>query len=93
MTNHQNRRRIWQTPEGTVCLRDADKWGSPAVREFWVPSNGGYVREIDAQHPGTLGQQVCGFLSSQGYTLSANRDELLDLIRREYRRFVRSRAN
>ncbi len=86
--NHPNRRRIWQSGDSCVFLRDEDDFGRDIVREFWVPSKGGYVREIDVAHPGTLGQQVCNRLSHQGSTLSATRDSLLDLIRREYRRAV-----
>ncbi len=39
-------------------------------REFWAPAGGGYVREIDAEHPGTLGRQVCEGLHHMGNTLS-----------------------
>ena len=87
MTNHPNRRRIWKTESGTVCLREPDEYGRPIVREFWVPPGGGYVREIDARHPGTLGAQVCAHLSSRGYMLSSSPEGLLDLIRREQRRW------
>jgi hypothetical protein len=86
---HPNRsRRIWRTEAGTVCLRWEDDFGHDTVREFWAPSNGGYVREIDNQHPGTLGVQVCDRLAHSGYTLSARPDTLERVIRREYRRMV-----
>jgi hypothetical protein len=88
MANHSNGRRIWTTNAGTVCLRDRDEYGDPIIREFWVPASGGYVREIDARHPGASGQQVCGMLASRGATLESSREGLLDLIRREYRRAV-----
>lgn len=85
-TPTQTRRRIWETDAGTVCLRDKDEYGETIIREFWVPSSGGYVREIDAKHPGTSGQQVCRLLADQGSTLESSREGLLKLIRREYRR-------
>lgn len=25
---------------------------------FWMPSNGGYIRLVDNEHPGTLGAQI-----------------------------------
>jgi hypothetical protein len=85
MTNHPNRnRRIWH--DGSrVCLRDVDDMGEQIIRQFWVPPSGGYVREVDADHPGTLGQQVTAQLGTRGYTLTSDPDRLLDLIRREYR--------
>jgi hypothetical protein len=85
MTNHKNRsRRIWQN--GTVvCLRDEDDMGEEIIRQFWTPPGGGYVREVDADHPGTLGQQITERLGTRGYTLRATQDSLLDVIRREYR--------
>lgn len=74
-------RRIWLTDSGSVCLRDGDR-----IREFWVPYQGGYVREVDELHPGTLARQVCRCLDHRGDTLTSTREHLLDLIRREYAR-------
>lgn len=52
--------------------------GERVTREFHCPRNGGYVREGD--------KQVCGELSSMGYTLRVDDEtELLPLIRREWR--------
>jgi len=78
-------RRIWLTESGTVCLRDEDPLGEEIIREFWCPLNGGYIHEIDADHPGTLGRQVCDGLCHLGVTMRATRETLLDVIRREYR--------
>ena len=78
-------RRIW-TYQGNVFLRDSDDMGEESIREFWVPSRGGYIREISESQPGTLGTQVCEMLGMRGYTLSASPDTLESVIRREYRR-------
>ena len=83
--NLNGSRRLWSDGD-VVCLRDEGPSGEPVVRQFWVPPGGGYVREVDAQHPGVLGQQVCVKLANRGSTLSADRKGLLGLIRREYRR-------
>ncbi|HUZ75482.1 MAG TPA: hypothetical protein VNE67_17235 [Acetobacteraceae bacterium] len=86
MTSHPNRsRRTWQSGD-TVYLRDESDLGEERVRQFWVPPGGGYVRETDDEHPGTLGQQVCDLLSSRGPTLWTSPDGLIALIRLEYRR-------
>lgn len=86
MSATTRQRRVWQTPDETVFLRDVDDMtGEEWVREFWVPANGGYVREIDARHPGTLGRQVCRKLSYTGSALETTRAGLLALIRNEYR--------
>lgn len=61
-------------------------------RRFWVPPNGGYVREVTAERPGTLGAQVCKGLSNRGVTLWAERDNLLSVIRNEYRSLKRKEA-
>lgn len=80
-------RRIW-TDGGVVCLRTEDCLGDTVIRQFWVPANGGYVREVDDQHPGTLGQQVCVGLADRGPTLAAESATLIDVIRSEYRRSI-----
>ena len=92
MTISTENRRIWQTSDGSIRLRYTDDFGDTSVREFWVPSGGGYVREVDTKRPGTLGAQVCERLESRGNTLSATRETLLDLIRREYRRAMTAMA-
>jgi hypothetical protein len=58
-------------------------------REFWAPSDGGYVREISESRPGTLGMQVCDGLVHRGSTLTCGPTGLLALIRREARRCYR----
>ena len=59
-------------------------------REFWASPSGSYVREIDEQHPGTLGRQVCSRLASMGDTLWLDEGrQLIDLIRREYHKAAR----
>ena len=60
-----------------------------AERTFWVPINGGYVRETAEERPGTLGWQVCGGLYHTGSTLEAGRETLLDAIRYEARACIR----
>jgi hypothetical protein len=57
--------------------------GCRITREFFAPSEGGYVRENDGQqYP-----QVCEELASMGNTLKWRPGHpLMDLIRREYRR-------
>lgn len=72
---------------------DCAHTGERIVQEFWTPTGGGCVYEIDDRHPGTLGTQVCDRLSTRGNTLhrSANRP-LVDIIRREYRAMRRDEA-
>lgn len=60
-----------------------------SVRHYWAPSRGGYVRQIDERHPGTLGWQVCDGLAGSGSTLTWSPGRpLADVIRREARRYV-----
>jgi hypothetical protein len=59
--------------------------GEEIIRQFWVPAGGGYVREVDDDHPGMLGRQVTARLGTRGYTIGSLPNGLLDLIRREYR--------
>lgn len=59
------------------------------VDEYWCPMNGGYVRRVDDNHPGTLGWQVCLGLTGSGSTLhisDPDKRPLIDLIRKEWRR-------
>ena len=93
MTNHPNRAAIRQ--DGTeVVLRCADPLtGERIERRFWAPPSGGYVREVTAQRPGTLGQQVCSGLSHRGSTMQVSTpDNLLALIRREWQVARRAEA-
>lgn len=64
------------------------------TRTFWVPSHGGYVRDVTDQ-PGTLGPQVCECLDSMGRTLTATPETLPRVIRRELarRRYRYNRLN
>jgi hypothetical protein len=89
MVNHPNRRRVWLTSTGTVCLRDDSdsRYGEPTrIREFWVPEGGGTVLEIDQQRPNAKRETVCAGLAYRGNVLHSTRAGLLDLIRTEYRR-------
>jgi hypothetical protein len=85
-------RRVWEIAPGTVCLRDEDFAGRDLIREFWVPGNGGYVREVTSRRSGVLGQQISGGLSHSGWTLTSSPKGLLDLIRKEYRKAKRREA-
>lgn len=71
-----------------------DLFGDPGRREFWAPSDGGYVREIDEAHPGTLGQQVCDRLAHTGTTLywSPGGRSVADIVRRWIARHEGSRS-
>jgi len=61
--------------------------GEPMCQEYSIPTNGGYVRDGD-------GRQVCYSLASRGDTLTAaTPQELLALIRREWRAMRRDAAN
>ena len=55
------------------------------VREFWCPTGrdgrGGYVYEIDDDHPGTLGWQVSSCLGYTGDMLTARPETLATVIR------------
>lgn len=59
------------------------------VREFHIPyaSGAGYVREGS-----NMGSQVCGGLSHRGATLMATPDNLLSVIRREWRKYRQSES-
>jgi hypothetical protein len=66
-----------------ISYNDSDT-GERLTREFSVRSDGkaGYVREGE--------RQVCDRLSSTGNTLLCTCDELLSVIRREYRAMRRA---
>lgn len=75
---------IKTTVMGTVILEYSRK-GRWVHREFWSPIHGGYVRQIDANHPGYLGRQVCKGLRLEGTTLSCGEGQSLEtVIRREW---------
>ena len=78
---------ITKTADTEVTLIAVDPYtGETATRVFWTPVSGGYVRE-GSRHSAD-DRQVCGGLSSRGYTLTAsNGDDLLALIRREWRAY------
>ena len=67
-----------------------------AVREFWAPLSGGYVRELAEGKPGTLSPQVCEYLDGSGSTLSVlssdrcGGERFAQIIRREARRALTS---
>ena len=69
----------------TVSLSYDDIFGERIRRTFWVPVDGGYVREN--------GKQVCERLSCSGSTLISTRATLLKCIRREYSAMRRSENN
>ena len=56
------------------------------TRVFWCPSDGGYVREIDDAHPGTLGKQGSDSLNYVGNMLYARAETLAQKIRLARRR-------
>lgn len=78
-----------------VVLRYVDALlGEKVVIRFWAPPGGGYVRQVTRDRPGALGDQVCIGLSRRGPTLVvASRDQLLPLIRREWRRLRAAERN
>jgi hypothetical protein len=60
-----------------------DLWDEEVTRDFFVRSiEGGYVRDGN-------GNQVCDYFYSRGPTLDSSGHDLLEFIRREYRRFKR----
>jgi len=85
MTNHPNRAAIRQDGSEVVLRCTDDMTGERVERRFWCPPSGGYVREVTASRPGTLGQQVCAGLTHRGGTLSVRTPaDLIGLIRREW---------
>lgn len=75
---------IKQTAATEVTLNaEHPMTGEEITRVFWVPTNGGYVREGDTQ--------VCEGLSDRGYTLEATDGaDLLAVIRAEWAKFRRN---
>jgi hypothetical protein len=73
---------------GRVIIEYRDWTDLRRTRRFTCPSDGGYVVELLPSGDTT---QVCDLLAHRGPTLiSASRDALPDLIRREYRKMRRS---
>lgn len=56
------------------------------IREYWCAENGGYVYEIDEQHPGTTGRQVNERLGYTGHMMYASASTLKGRIQRARRR-------
>ena len=76
---------------GTVTLTAQDPWtGEEFTRKFYViryGQYGGYVREVDRYSLDPHGPQVCVGLKRRGNTLIAKSDDdLLDVVRREWKR-------
>lgn len=64
----------------SVTLKFTDIWGADWEETFSVYSDGlGYVRKSD-------GRQICDKLACNGETLMSTSGNLLDVIKREYRR-------
>ena len=78
-----------RTSDTTCTMR----LSSGEVIYYWMPANGGYVRETTYNRPGTLGQQVSDDLAGSGdmMYLPAGAD-LTSAIRRAART-VAGRAN
>lgn len=74
---------IKERPAGRVTLTYDDIYlDRRRTREFMVPRKGGYVMEC----VGNDFKQVCDRLKSTGYTLRCGaKENLIDVIRREYR--------
>ena len=80
--------RIKTDTSGRVVVQYDDViTGKRRCRVFICPVEGGYVAEV---FPDGNTSQVCDGLSRSGSTLTCrSRDELVDLIRREYRKMRR----
>jgi len=77
------------TQESTNRVTLVFTWDGEIIeREFMVPHGGGYVREWKAvpfQPPG-WDQQVCDRLDGRGNTLWCQPEELIHVIRSEWRK-------
>jgi len=84
--NIQSPRAVIRQDANEVVLQYNDELtGERASRRFWVAENGGYVYEISSS-AGAHRTQVCGCLSTRGYTLEAkDAADLLRVIRAEWR--------
>lgn len=78
---------ISKTGMSEVTLTAVDPYTDEKIEWcFWIPISGGYIRE-GSMHSAN-DKQVCVGLSSRGNTLRASDgDELLRVIRREWRRY------
>jgi len=105
INNHEQRRenlgrgiemktKITSTDDNRCTIEyDCAETGERIVLELWTPIAGGYVYEIDEDHPGTLGSQVCDLLGTMGNTLYRSYSrKLVEIIRREYRAMRRDEA-
>ena len=91
--SHENRFRIEQDGAEVVLWCIDAFTGKRVERRFWAPPTGGYVREVTRERPGVLGKQVSGGLYYYGPTLSVSHpDDLIALIRREWRKARRAEA-
>ena len=70
---------IKKTASNYVTLSYDDDMGERITAEYFVPHNGGYVRD---DH----GNQICAGLSTRGWTLEATPETLIAIIRREWRK-------
>ena len=84
-----NKARIQTTPHNSVTYHLPEGHAlnpslGPVNREFFIPKNGGTIRESCGNHQFT---QVCQRLERYGNTLTANSThDLLPLIRTQHRR-------
>ena len=76
---------ITKTGTNEVTLTAIDPLsGDEHTRVFWIPTNGGYVRE--GAHHTANDRQVCLRLTHRGNTLKAvDADDLLAVIRAEWK--------
>lgn len=58
-------------------------------REFFMPDNGGYIRVVTNERPGTLGKQICRGGGFMGNTLTATPENFEDVCRRWHKDNIR----
>ena len=68
-------------------------YSEQGTRTFWVPEDGGYVRETTDARRGTVGVHICQYLLSTGLVLFATPNNLAEVIRREHNAYERAREN
>lgn len=80
-TNKQQRAKVTSDATGRVTVVRFDAYGERTSHVYFM--SGSYVRQwsIYGQHP-----QVCKSLYNTGHALTATRETLLPVIRRELRR-------
>ena len=78
--------KITAESNGSVTLEHDDFYGERQSTNYFVPSNGGYVRAhcANGNH-----YQICEKLSTRGNTLFSTRENLPELIRAEWRKCKR----